>query len=196
MENGSNPFHSRNFRVELDEHASLDQKNMMDQIQSHFNKQGFDITRIYNLEDIVETPKEKINVLILVLLIMAIITGTVGGIGLSGTLSLNVLERTGEIGVLRAIGAGDRNILNLVLQEGIIIGLISYFLGVLLSFPVTKMLGSIVVRAIFTAPAKMVITLRGYIYWLLLTAVLCVAASLVPARSAARMTIRDVLAYE
>jgi putative ABC transport system permease protein len=48
---------------------------------------------------------QAVNTLVIFLLIMAILTASVGGIGLTGTMSINVLERTREIGVMRTIGA-------------------------------------------------------------------------------------------
>jgi putative ABC transport system permease protein len=196
MQRGSDPFHSSDFRITTQQHDLAYQQSRLVKIQPLLEQRGYKIASILSMEDILDTSTEKINLLILVLLIMAIITGVVGGIGLSGTLSLNVLERTGEIGILRAIGAGDRAITRLVLQEGVVIGIVSYLIGVILSIPVSSLLGRLVVNAIFSAPAKLALSLRGYIYWLLVTILLSMIASLVPARSAARMTIRDVLAYE
>jgi len=196
IQRGSDPFHSSDFRITTKQHTLDYQKSRISEIKPLLDQRGYKIASILSMEDILETSTEKINLLILVLLIMAVITGTVGGIGLSGTLSLNVLERTGEIGILRAIGAGNQVITRLVLQEGMVVGVVSYLIGILLSLPVSSLLAALVVNAIFSAPAGLALTLRGYIYWLLLTIVLSVFASLVPARSAARMTIRDVLAYE
>jgi len=196
IQRGDDPFHSSDFRINTKLHGIEYQKSRISEIKPLLDQRGYNIVSIRSMEDLLETSTEKINLLILVLLIMAVITGTVGGIGLSGTLSLNVLERTGEIGILRAIGAGDRVITRLVLQEGIVIGFVSYFIGILLSLPVTRLLAGLVVNAIFSAPAGFALAPGGYIYWLLLTIILSTFASLVPARSAARMTIRDVLAYE
>src|SRR5690606_19544695 len=50
------------------------------------------------------------DILITVLIGMAIIVAAVGGLGLAGTMSLNVLERTREIGVMRAVGASTGTI--------------------------------------------------------------------------------------
>lgn len=191
-----NPLHTNSFHLTTRQHDLDYQQQKIGEIQTLFDQRGFNIAHIYSIEEVLEGSTEKINLVISVLLIMAILTGSVGSIGLSGTLSLNVLERTGEIGILRAIGAGDRAIIKLVLQEGVIIGVVSYLFGALFSIPMTSLLGTAVSNAIFSAPAKLVVTPRGYIIWLFLMTLLSVIASLVPAHRAARMTIRDVLAYE
>ena len=49
---------------------------------------------------------------------MAILLALVGGLGLMGTMSINVLERTREIGVLRAIGAPNRGVAQVFIRGG------------------------------------------------------------------------------
>ncbi len=61
---------------------------------------------------------QAINILVIFLLMMALLTAFVGSIGLAGTMGMNVLERTREIGVMRAIGAVDLDIIKSVVVEG------------------------------------------------------------------------------
>jgi len=130
------------------------------------------------------------------LLFLAVLTALVGSIGLAGTMGMNVLERTREIGVMRAIGASDRMLMQLVLIEGLIIGGISYLLGALLAFPISKIMSDGISLAIFDAPSNLGITITGFAIWLAVVLVLSFLASVVPARNAARLTIREVLSYE
>lgn len=130
------------------------------------------------------------------LLFLAVLTALVGSIGLAGTMSMNVMERTREIGVLRAIGASDRMLMKMVLVEGLIIGTISYILGAALSFPISKLLSDGLSYAIFDAPSSFGFTITGFAIWLAVVVGLSIAASVIPARSASRLTIREVLAYE
>ncbi len=130
------------------------------------------------------------------LLFMAILIALVGSIGLTGTMSMNVMERTREIGILRAVGASDRTLMGIVLSEGLTIGGLSYLLGAALSFPITRILGNSVIWAIFGTSANLVYTLNGFGLWLVVVVGLSAVASLVPARSAAQLTIREVLSYE
>ena len=127
---------------------------------------------------------------------MALLKAVVGAMGLTGTMGMNVLERTREIGIMRAVGATDSEIMRMVIVEGIVIGLISWVMGLVVSIPITYGLSLIVSLAVFETPIAVVFTPVGYLIWLGLVIVLSVLASVLPARNAARLTIREVLAYE
>jgi putative ABC transport system permease protein len=109
---------------------------------------------------------ESLDTLVIFLLIMAILTAIVGAMGLTGTMGMNVLERTREIGIMRAIGADDRAVMRTVIGEGFVIGLISFALAIVLSIPFTYLLATIVSLAIFETPIDVVFTYLGYAIWL------------------------------
>jgi putative ABC transport system permease protein len=139
---------------------------------------------------------DSLDTLVIFLLIMAILTAVVGSMGLTGTMGMNVLERTREIGIMRAIGADDRAVMRTVIVEGLVIGTISFVMAIVLSVPFTYGLSYIVSVAVFQTPITVVFTYLGYAIWFGLVLVLSTVASIVPARNAARLTIREVLAYE
>jgi len=188
--------HTRSYRVITERHDPRFQTEMTQRVNQVLLDEGIKLTSITSLHQLIKDPVEKMDIIIFSLLILAVLTGIVGSIGLSGTLSLNVMERTSEIGILRAIGAHNRVIIRLVMVEGLIIGLVSYATGALLSLPITKALGDVVIQAIFKAPGKFVLTPKGFGLWFAIVLVLSILASMVPARSATSMTIREVLAYE
>ena len=127
---------------------------------------------------------------------MALLTAFVGSIGLMGTMSINVLERTREIGVMRTIGAVDSVVMQSVIIEGLVIGLITWFVGIGISYPISSLLLDIVARAISDSEFTLVFTPLGVFVWLGVVVVLSIVASVMPARNAARLTINEVLAYE
>ena len=143
-----------------------------------------------------ESITSAVNLLILFLLLMALLTAFVGSIGLMGTMSINVLERTREIGVMRTIGAMDAVIMQSVIIEGLVIGLITWIVGIGLSYPISSVLLDIVARAISDSDFTLVFTSLGVFVWLGVVVVLSIVASVMPARNAARLTINEVLAYE
>jgi putative ABC transport system permease protein len=75
------------------------------------------------------------NIMINLLAGMAVIIAIVGGVALSGVLSINVLERRKEIGVMRAIGASSPQIFKLTVAEGLLLGWLSWLVALPLSLP-------------------------------------------------------------
>lgn len=190
------PGQAAAYRIVTTEHSQAFQERVGALLYQRFSELGYHVQGIEGGAAFVENIAENIDILIAVLLVMALLTALVGSIGLAGTLSMNVMERTREIGVMRAIGAHNRIIAGLVVGEGLIIGFMSFALAVLLSFPITRVLSDIISLAIFNHPAEFVFTGQGLAIWMVVVLFMSVIASIVPARSACRLTIREVLAYQ
>ena len=136
------------------------------------------------------------DVIVFMLLAMGILIASVGALGLMGTMSTNVLERTREIGVMRAIGASDGAVQRIVIVEGILIGLISWMIGGALAFPAGLALSSAVGNVLFQTALPYSFSSSGVFTWLAIVVVLATIASFLPAWNASRLTVREVLAYE
>lgn len=194
VENLANRAYS--FRVATDRHDRAYQDMMSERLDDYFREQGFKVRKAESGLSSMDTASESLDILVIFLLIMAILTAIVGAMGLTGTMGMNVMERTREIGIMRAVGADDRAVMRTVIAEGLTIGFISFVLAIFLSVPFTYALSDIVSTAVFQTPIKVVFTFLGYAIWLGLVLLLSVFGSILPARSAARLTIREVLAYE
>ena len=190
------PNQAFSFRVVTDEHSLEYQEKMSATIDMYLRDLGYHVSETQAGLATLETASESLAILINFLLIMALLTACVGSIGLTGTMGMNVLERTRETGVMRAIGATDGQIMKTVMLEGMIIGTISWFFAAIFSFPITFLLSRIISLAIFNSPSQFVLNPMGFIIWLGLVLVLSALSSVLPARNAARLTIREVLAYE
>jgi putative ABC transport system permease protein len=113
-----------------------------------------------------------------------------------GTMSINVLERTREIGVLRTIGAPNRGVAWVFIREGIAIGVLSWLLGAVLAFPLGEALSDAVGISVLGVSLAFSYSTAGVVLWLVLVVILSALASFLPARNASRLTVREVLAYE
>lgn len=120
----------------------------------------------------------------------------VGGLSLAGTMSLNVFERTREIGVMRSIGASNNAVFQLVVVESLLVGLMSWLLAVPLSIPMSYGFCVAIGMAFFEKVLPFVFSTSGAFIWLAIVVVISVAASLAPARNAVNLTVRDTLSYE
>jgi putative ABC transport system permease protein len=139
---------------------------------------------------------ERFNILTSILSIMAALIGLVGGLGLMGTMSINVLERTKEIGIMRAIGASDGAVQQIVIVEGVLIGLISWLLGTLVSLGMSRLMSIQIGLQLLDQPLSYSYACYAVFLWLGIVTIVATLASYVPARNASRLTIREVLAYE
>ena len=184
------------FRLVTERHDRPYQDAKAEELDKYFRGLGFKVRIAEAGRASLDTAVESLDTLVVFLLIMAILTAIVGSMGLTGTMGMNVLERTREIGIMRAIGADDRAVMRTVIAEGVFIGMISFGLAVVLSIPFTYLLSTIVSLAVFQTPIDVVFTVTGYAIWLGLVLVLSALASILPGRNAARLTIREVLAYE
>jgi putative ABC transport system permease protein len=110
-------------------------------------------------------------------------------VGIFGVVSYSVAQRTREIGVRRALGAGGASVMRLVLTQGLTLSVIGVGVGLAGAFAVTRILSSLLF-GITPFDAVTFITVA-----MILTAV-ALLASLIPARRAARVDPMVALRYE
>jgi putative ABC transport system permease protein len=129
------------------------------------------------------------------LLALAVITAIVGGIGLMGALSISVVERTKEIGVMRAIGAKTPVIMGMLVLEGILQGLFSWLVAVPLSFILGYPLSVLMGNALFDLSLDYQYNIQAVLTWLVAILIISTLASIMPARNATTISVRESLAY-
>jgi putative ABC transport system permease protein len=136
------------------------------------------------------------EILLSLLQIMAIIFGAVGGLGLMSMMSLNVLERIREVGIIRSIGGVRKQLAQIIVIEGVFVGLLSWVVSTILAYPLSTYLGNALGQTLLRTPLKMIFPFTGPLLWLVLVIILSIVSSLLPGRSASRLSIRETLAYE
>jgi putative ABC transport system permease protein len=178
------------------QHDSASQLLALQALDRQFESEGIRITATWLIADLRITFRALFDAVVVVLMIMAVLLSIVGGLGLMGIMSLNVLERSREIGVMRAIGASDHALLRVILIEGILIGLVSWLVGCVMAWPLSQALCDAVGMAMIQTPLTFTFSAAGVLIWLALVVVLTSVASYLPARNACQITIRETLAYE
>lgn len=177
-------------------HDAEFQAELARNLKELFDSRGIGVSSVETTASLRENIEFQFNVIVVLLVVMAVLIAFVGALGLMGTMSINVLERTREIGVMRAVGASDGAISKIVIVEGLFIGVLSWLVGTLLGWPVGKLLSDAVGVAFMETPLTFAFAYTGAGLWLATVLILAALASLLPARNASRLTIREVLAYE
>jgi putative ABC transport system permease protein len=114
---------------------------------------------------------------------------------MAGTMSINVLESTREIGVMRAVGASNGSIYQVFITEAVVVGLISWALGAVVAVPMSWVLTLALGDAMGFA-LTWGFSLAGVAAWFVFVVVISVLASLLPAYRAARVSVAEAIAYE
>jgi len=137
---------------------------------------------------------EASKILSILLYAMTIIVATIGGIGIANTLTLNVLERRREIGIMRSIGGRNGHLVQVFLSEALVLGGTGFILGLLLGIPLAWMLVRLMSAVLFPLDFIFPIEMAGSA--LLFTLLLTMVASIGPALGAARLKVSHALRYE
>lgn len=142
----------------------------------------------------VKGAKEQTRILTIALAAMSVLVGLIGALGVINTITLNVLERRREIGVLRSVGASDGNVMQAFLTEGLAFGIAGWLIGLVLGFPLGLILTHVMEAVLFHL--NYVFTAQMLLVSLSFALVITGGASLIPAMAAARMKVKEVLRYE
>jgi putative ABC transport system permease protein len=164
-------------------------------LKETFESHNLKVSGSQTQADLRATNEWQFSIVTSMLLALSIIVAVVGAIALMGALSIGVIERTKEIGVLRAIGAYSRTILGIFIMEGVLQGVLSWAVAVPLSILVSPSAARTMGGLMFGATLDYKYNWPAVLVWLAIVIVISVLASILPARGATRISVRESLAY-
>ena len=187
--------------VEVTDETDMEQATQM--IRAAFTAAGTPV-RTTTASELSAQIKSVLGSLNLTLSAIAGISLLVGSIGVMNTMYMSVLERTREIGIMKAIGAKDRHVLGLFLIESSVLGVIGGVLGILAGVGLSGLAGKLISGSITMGP--MLTGSNGalqpaFSWWLFVAAiglslVLGAMAGVLPARRGAKLPPVKALRYE
>jgi putative ABC transport system permease protein len=177
------------------QHDNATHEQVAQALEAHFAQDGIQAL-VQTQGDIRGQITGFLSLIVVLLLVMALSFIAIGGLSLVGAMSLNVLERTKEIGILRAIGSAHRQVAGIVVIEGVCIGVLSWVPAMLLAVPLSKLLSDALGWNILSWPLIYVFPPAAPLLWIGLVVLLSAGASYMPARHAARINVRDALDHQ
>ncbi|MBN1813084.1 MAG: FtsX-like permease family protein [Anaerolineae bacterium] len=172
------------------------QENTARALERALEEAGIDVLRVETMTVARQIVVDHFSIITSVLLVTSILAAVVGGMGLMSTMSISVLERTREIGVMRSVGASTHAVLSIVVGEGIVIGLLSSCLAAVFAWPMGAFTSGFLGLILMQTPFNFVYSLFGLGLWLGIVVVFTAGASFVPAWRASRAAVWEALAYE
>lgn len=169
----------------------------LETVRQEISSLGFSVKAIV---DVVAQIKKSFWIFQVILAVVGVIALVVAAIGMFNTLTISLLERTKEVGILRALGAAKRNIFYLFLTESLIIGLIGGLVGWLIAWlgqGLSQILISILATAldgkkvsVFANPPLLYLGMLGFVV------LIAFLTGFYPAKRAARLNPIDAIRYE
>ncbi|MDX2248061.1 MAG: FtsX-like permease family protein [Bacteroidia bacterium] len=139
-----------------------------------------------------------LNIILSTILILSFLVLLVSAVGMASTTTINIGERTREIGVMRAIGATPQKIYSLFTNEGMIVSVSSIILGLILAYPLSQAASVFFGRLMLGEQAilRYAFSPWGFGITLMITLLFGWMASRLPAVSAVtKISTREALAY-
>ena len=180
--------------VVLDETEKTDA--VLKDLRPMFDPKSFELAPWYELADFYN---KSVTLFLRQVLVVKILIGIIVVLSISNTLSMAVIERTGEIGTMMAMGVRRHSVLRLFIFEGLMLGVIGSVLGILIGWLLSLAISAVGIpmppppgmESDFTG--EITVTLGLALDALGLGAIVTLIASVLPAWKASRMVIVDAL---
>ena len=161
-------------------------------ISRHINKEADRDFSVTALKSMAQTVTSMLNSMTLFLGAIAAVSLIVGAVGIANTMFTAVLEKTKEIGTMKAIGAKNKDILMIFVYNSAMVGLVGGILGVMLGAIVSAGLQSMMGNMASGSGLSPKLIVEG----LVLAVLIGVISGAVPAYRASKMKPVDALRYE
>src|SRR5260370_2598214 len=147
------------------------------------------ITNLQPVDELVSHSQSQTTFSLLLIGVFAVIAGVLAGVGLYGVLSTAVRQRTPEIGVRMALGAGRQTIFRLIVGQGLGLSAIGLVIGLIAALMLTRLMTTMLVVVKPTDPLT-------FVTMVLLFLAIATASSWIPANRAAGIDPNKALREE
>ncbi len=137
-------------------------------------------------EQMAESVGSIFSIITFVLGGIASIALIVAGVGIANTMFASIMERTKEIGVMKAIGATNYNIMEIFLIESSLLGIFGGIIGCVIGFVISQII-TLFAGSFLPVPFETVVTIETIIMSLSFSVIVGIISGLWPARKAAKM---------
>lgn len=172
------------------------QVDLIQRVRAALGAAGMVVASSQLVEEQRRVTEDHLLMVVQFLTVMGWVMIVVGGMGLASTMGLAVLERTREIGVMRAIGARHGTLFTLIEGEGLVIALLGWAIAIPISLPMSAALAEAFSRIMLRVPVYWIPDWRSVLQWLGVVVVTAVVACAWPALRATRVTVARALMYE
>lgn len=169
--------------------------SLTDRILEDAVKGGYKVNTVENADDIYAERAEEIANMQSIMIKIMIVVFIISGLCIMNTMIFSVKERISEIGIRKAMGAFNGDILIQFVFEGVVYGLISGIIGIIISIVIATFAYYIFEDA-FIGISKIVVSPESVVMAIAAAVLVSVVASIIPAVYASRIKIADALKFD
>ena len=158
--------------------------------------QDLAVTSVYSAWDGLESLEDHFALIYGLILALTVMIMLIGGNGMMLSMRTNIIERTREIGVLKAIGASRAILFKMIIGEGLMMGVLSWLLALVLMVPLSYGIAYGLGIVMLQSPLPLVLSPGGVLICLPLVLLVTALSCYFPARSTANLSVRATLLYE
>ena len=195
----ANPEHTINSLMFVAKDKSDEKVNILKRdIEAIIATSSLKVLYVMSQAERVKVIYDHLNIILMIIVFLSFLVLVVSALGMASATGISIMERTREIGVLRAIGATPRMIYRLFVTEGFITSITSLIFGLIMAWPLSLLASVFFGRLMLGESATLRYTLSGEGLFITLFTTLLFAwlASRIPASRAIKISTRDALAYE
>ena len=169
----------------------IDNKNNIEYVKKEIKKLGYELS---NMQDYTKTIFDYLDIATFIISSFSFISLIVSIIMIITIFNINVLERTKEIGIFRAIGFRKKDIKRIFKTEAILIGFLTGISSSYFSIIISKLIKKVTISKFNVDLVN--VEFKYIIYGLIISIIVCFAGSMYPSNKASKLNIVDALRYE
>lgn len=169
----------------------IDNKNNIEYVKKEIKKLGYELS---NMQDYTNTIFDYLDIATFIISSFSFISLIVSIIMIITIFNINVLERTKEIGIFRAIGFRKKDIKRIFKTEAILIGFLTGISSSYFSIIISKLIKKVTISKFNVDLVN--VEFKYIIYGLIISIIVCFAGSMYPSNKASKLNIVDALRYE
>lgn len=169
----------------------IDNKNNIEYVKKEIKKLGYELS---NMQDYTNTIFDYLDIATFIISSFSFISLIVSIIMIITIFNINVLERTKEIGIFRAIGFRKKDIKRIFKTEAILIGFLTGISSSYFSIIISKLIKKVTISKFNVDLLN--VEFKYIIYGLIISIIVCFTGSMYPSNKASKLNIVDALRYE
>ncbi len=169
----------------------IDNKNNIEYVKKEIKKLGYELS---NMQDYTNTIFDYLDIATFIISSFSFISLIVSIIMIITIFNINVLERTKEIGIFRAIGFRRKDIKRIFKTEAILIGFLTGISSSYFSIIISKLIKKVTISKFNVDLLN--VEFKYIIYGLIISIIVCFTGSMYPSNKASKLNIVDALRYE